>query len=370
MGPRYIAPAAGARKPRCSTDRMPKMSMTHTDRNLILLTVLWLAVATTCQAAERVYKWADANGQIHYSNRMPPEAARHEREELNQSGRVIKVYNAPLTPEEKAEARQIAELEEMRKEREKMRAVHDRSLLATYSSKQDMLSARQSRINMVEAMIQLTSSRITTMQESMQKLTEEAANYERSGKPLPLGLKQELRSMRGQIEHNKRFAADKEAEIEQIKKQFEQDIARYEELTSHKAQGGSPQRTPLEIAMSNPKLQLSREDRTLLTMYSSEADLLYARSEDRDKLDADIKQIQDQVDTLQKNLAEMAEDASSFEADGKPVPDELAGRMKDATQAVTRGEAELEAKRKEKQDTETRYATAIDRFRYLVAGAK
>ena len=52
---------------------------------------------------ERLYKWVDADGQVHYSNRLPPEAAKQKREVINEQGRTLKVYRAPLTPEEKAE---------------------------------------------------------------------------------------------------------------------------------------------------------------------------------------------------------------------------------------------------------------------------
>lgn len=370
LGPGYIAPAAGTRKPRVSTDCNSTMNLNRTGTNLLWISILWLALAATGQAAERMYKWVDANGQVQYSNRMPPEAARREREELSQSGRVIKVYNAPLTPEQKAEARQLAELEKIRKERERKRVVHDRSLLASYTSKQDMISAQQNKINMVDALIQLTHSRINAMQERMHKLTEEAAGYERSGKHLPFSLKQQLRNLRDQIEHNTQFAADKETEIKEIRKQFELDIARYEELTASQAHDSKPHRTPLEIATSNPDLQLTHEDRALLTMYSSENDLKFARNDDLEKLDADIKQAFTRVDVLQKNLSEMTEDANGYEADGKPVPESLVNRMKETTQEISRKESELQDRRKEKQQAEARYKTAIERFRYLTGGAR
>lgn len=346
------------------------MNMNRTRTNLVWITALWLAVATAGQAAERVYKWVDANGQVQYSNRIPPEAALREREQIDPSGRVIKVYKAPLSPAQKAEEKQLAKLEELRKKREKKRAMHDRSLLATYSSKQDMLDAQQNKINMVQALIQLTHSRITAMHKRMHKLTELAAGYERSGKHLPFGLKQEIRNLRDQIDHNTRFAADKEADIKEIRKQFELDIARYEELTEKRAQDNKPQRTPLEIAMSKPGMQLTLEDRTLLTMYSSENDLKFARNEDLQKLDANIKRAFDRVDSLQKKLAGMTEDANGYEADNKPVPDNLAGRIKEITREITQAESELDASRKAKKDTEARYKTAIDRFRYLTASAR
>ncbi len=341
--------------------------MTRKCTTLMLLPALWLAVAAACHAAERMYKWVDADGNVQYSNRMPPEAAQHERREINDSGRIVKVYNAPQTPEEKVEARRLAELDVLRLEREKKRAIHDRSLLATYSSKEDMISAQQDKITMIESLIELTHSRVKSMQVRLLTLTEEAASYERSGKSLPFTLQHQIKNLRDQIEHNTRFAADKESEIILTRKQSELDIARYEELTTEQSTMAQEQKSALEIALGNPKLELNREDRTLLATFSTETDLIFARNEELDKLDAEIKEAFSAVDTLQKKLTELTDNANEYESTGETLPELLVGQMKVVMDEIEQGEALLQARRDAKQQSEKRYGDSIERFRHLTA---
>ena len=342
------------------------MKLTPKHTTLMLLPALWLTVSPTCHA-ERMYKWVDADGQVQYSNRMPPEAVQLERKEINDSGRVVKVYSAPQTAEERAEAARIAELEAVRLEHARKRAIHDRSLLASYSSKEDMIEAQQSKITLIESLIQLTHSRINSMQERLLTLTEEAASYERSGKPLPLAVQQQIKNLHYQIEHNTEFAADKEQEINQTRKQFEQDIARYAELTSGQGTSTKPQKSALEVALSNPKVELTREDRTLLATFSSETDLMFARNEELEKLDEEIKQAFSRVDVLQKKFAELSDNANEYQASGAVLPEALIGQMKNIMTGIDEAEALLQAKRAEKQQAETRYDTNIERFRHLTA---
>ncbi|HSG10346.1 MAG TPA: DUF4124 domain-containing protein, partial [Gammaproteobacteria bacterium] len=80
------------------------------------------SIVSTAAHGERTYKWVDADGNVTYSNRMPPESIKRERQELNNQGRVVRVYSAPLTAEEKAEARRMAELAAEKKERARKRA--------------------------------------------------------------------------------------------------------------------------------------------------------------------------------------------------------------------------------------------------------
>jgi len=332
----------------------------------LLLIIPALCLGTAGHAGERLYKWVDADGNVQYSSRLPPEAAQREREVINDQGRVIKVYSAPKTEEEKAEARRIAGLEAKRKERARKRAIHDRSLLATYSSIEDMRNAQEGKITMVESLVQLTHSRIKSMQEHLVTLTDEAASYERSGKPLPFTLKQQIQNLRDQISHNKQFASDKESEVVEIKAQFDRDIKRYEELTSDEPQHAS-NRSALEIAMANPDLELDRSDRTLLTAYSSEEDLQFARNEELAGLDKEIRTAFDDLETLQRQLSKLSEAAAEYEASGKAPPETLINQMKDAIASVEQGEKVLQTRRQQKQDIERRYAADIERYRVLTA---
>jgi hypothetical protein len=182
--------------------------------------------------AERIYKWVDENGEIQYGDRVPPQYATTERSVMNDQGQTVKVYEAPKSPEEKAEAQAFVKQQAEEKKVAEQQAVLDRSLLSTYSSEEDMLLARDSKVASVETLIQLTNSRIDSMQKRLKDLTNEATEFERSGKKLPESLVNQMKNLKEQIEHNKDFLKTKQNEKEQIAGKFDEDIKRYRELTS------------------------------------------------------------------------------------------------------------------------------------------
>jgi hypothetical protein len=182
--------------------------------------------------AERIFKWVDENGEIQYGDRVPPRYATVERSVINDQGRTIKVYEAAKTPEEKAEAQALAQQRAEEKKLAEQQAVRDHSLLSTYSSEEDMLLARDSKVASVETLIQLTNSRLNSMQKRLNELTNDAAEFERSGKKLPEGLVNQMKNTREQIQQNEAFIKTKQNEKEQITHKFDEDIKRYRELTS------------------------------------------------------------------------------------------------------------------------------------------
>jgi len=204
--------------------------MKFTLHNIRYLVFLPAFLVVTAVSAERTFKWVDEEGNIHFGDRVPPRYANREREEINQQGRTVKVYEAPKTAEEKAEIRRQAELDAAEKERAKKRTIHDRSLLATYSSEEDMLMARDGKIASVDALIQLTNSRIDSSRKRLLTLETEAAEFERSGKPVPKILQSQITTARSQLIDNEAFVIAKEKEKQVITEKFSADISRYREL--------------------------------------------------------------------------------------------------------------------------------------------
>jgi hypothetical protein len=203
-----------------------KTSMHHIGYWLVLPVLL----AATPVQAERMFKWVDENGKVHYSDRVPPQHSKQERTEYDERGRTVKVYERAKTPEEKAEAERLAAIEVQKRREAEKRAIHDRSLLATYSSEQDMLLARDGKLTSVDALIQLTNSRIESTESRLREYAAEAAEYERSGKPVPAVLQDQIRAARELIDENRDFVMQKEVEREGIAARFDADIARYREL--------------------------------------------------------------------------------------------------------------------------------------------
>jgi chromosome segregation ATPase len=341
----------------------------HKARHLLLLTAL---LAASSAFGERMYKWVDANGQVHYSNQLPPEASQRKREVINDQGRTVKIYQAPLTPEEKVEAERLAELNARKKELAEKRANHDRSLLATYSSKKDMYQARDGRISAVESLIQLTNSRISSMQNRQLALTQEAASYERSGKKLPASLLSQISNLGNQIERYEEYVEDKKREVEDIRTQFDSDIKRYTELTSGKrdATTRKNQLSALEAAMKNPNIKLDRHDRTLLATYTSEEDLIFTRDQEIKNINTGISDTSNLLDTLQTQFTVLSDNASEYQDRNEIPPESLLQQMKQLIGEIDSTQTLLQEKRKEKQVIDDKFTTDIDRYRQLISSVQ
>lgn len=182
--------------------------------------------------AERIFKWVDENGEIQYGDRVPPKYASKERSLINDQGQTVKVYEAAKTPEQKAEAQSLARQQAEQKKLAEQQAVRDHSLLSTYSSEEDMLAARDNKIASMETLIQLTNTRLDSMQQRLTELTNDAAEFERSGKKLPEGLVNQMKNTKEQIRQNEEFVKNKEKEKVQFAQKFDADIKRYRELTA------------------------------------------------------------------------------------------------------------------------------------------
>ncbi len=177
-----------------------------------------------------VYKWVDDQGEVHYSDSVPPEYSDKERKKINEQGRTVKVLEAAKTPEEVAEENRLEALRLEQLQQAEDRARKDNVLLATYSSEDDLLKTRDGRLASLEGLIQLTHRRIRSMNHRIKQLTEDAADFERSGKPVPEMLSRQIENIRSQTIENESFILVKKAEQAEIEKEFEEDIKRFRAL--------------------------------------------------------------------------------------------------------------------------------------------
>jgi len=335
-------------------------------RYLVLLPALCCA---TTAFAERTFKWVDDEGQIHYGNRVPPEYAKKERKVMNDRGRTIRVYDAAKTPEQREAARKLAEAAAKNKVIADKQAIHDRSLLATYSSEQDMLLAKKGKVASVDALLQLTRRRVESMKEKLLTLTEEAATYERSGKALPASLESQLTKLREQITINEEFIKEKEAERDVIIGKFDDDIHRYIELTAEKKNVASPKQRIARITAANnkQKVNMSRSDQLLLTTYHQETDILLTRDQKLSSLDELISLTQTRIQSMKIELDELSDNADEYENRNKKVPEVLLGRMKNVMQGLRQSEQLVVLKQQEKRKLDQQYKDEIKRYRLLTA---
>ena len=182
--------------------------------------------------AAKLYKWVDENGQVHFSDKIPPQDIKREHAEVDKHGLEKKTVSAAKTPEEIAEERrqQVIKAEQDRLAKE--RAEQDRILLETFSNEGEIIDARDRQLATMEAVNQITTGSIDSLTIKLQDQTKNAADYERQGQPIPESILKEVDEIKLQIE--KYRAAIKAKEIEQLKLKEKYDgyVARFRELKS------------------------------------------------------------------------------------------------------------------------------------------
>lgn len=225
-------------------DQMGPMIGVYRDkiRNSLAIGALFLSfVFSGAAVSATLYKWIDENGEVRYSDRLPPNQVKHKREVLNEQGVVIETRERAMTEEERAAIEEAKQAEEARLAEEKRKKAeqdkHDRVLLLTFSSEEEMMSVRDNRIDVIDSVIRLIRNSIATTEERLTKLENTADTlYLSKGKEVPGGLAQNIEFFTRKIANRQEQLRLKEAEKQKIDDQFDADIERYRWLKSGTSQ--------------------------------------------------------------------------------------------------------------------------------------
>ena len=164
---------------------------------LFTLSVVLLSGSFSAQA--KMYKWVDDDSQVHFGDKVPEEYLVREHDELNDSGVVIKHMQAAKTAEQKVEARRIEYERKKAAILEKQKKQRDRVLLDTYTTERDLIVARDSRLEAVEAQIQLANSIIADSNNKIASMEQRVIAIHASNREVPLNLYQSIDNEKEQV---------------------------------------------------------------------------------------------------------------------------------------------------------------------------
>lgn len=175
----------------------------------------------------KLYKWTDQEGNVHYSDQIPPEAKEYARERVNDQGVAVERIERALTPEELAAQKAAADkaiadakhAEDLRKA--------DEALMNSYASEEDLTRAYSQRLDLLSQTIDARQMEIAAREQSLTSLVTQAAEMERGGRPVSDAIKQMIASERTEIDRQKQFLLKKESEKLTAKKDYDRDMAAY-----------------------------------------------------------------------------------------------------------------------------------------------
>ena len=185
-------------------------------KNLVWLLVFGLLFVTGVASADtKIVKWVDKQGVTHYGDRPPSYEESKSNVEMSNRGLIVK-KNAPI--EHKNEAQDLQQQQQDRK---------DKILLASYTNANEIDLARDRSLEMnKDAMTSLASQKENIAARIARNATT-ADGFKQRNKPLPANLDKEFKDTLAQSSRNDKQIADCKFEMEQTRKNYADDKARF-----------------------------------------------------------------------------------------------------------------------------------------------
>lgn len=185
-------------------------------------------------AQARLYRWVDENGEVHYSDRVPPRAIKQEQRVYNEEGRYLETREAAKTREEiEAEEKRAAEQAALREKLE-AQARRDRVLLSTFTSVEEIERARDERVSIIASSIELSNKKLIELRLKLDRMQKRTASIEKVGKKPSDSLKNQIAATRDSINITQIELKVKRTERVLTEELFGADIARFQELENRR----------------------------------------------------------------------------------------------------------------------------------------
>jgi hypothetical protein len=200
-----------------------------------LLAAAALFSAPSSSVSASLYKWVDEDGNVRYSDRLPPSVSKKQHQQLNSQGMVVTTREAAKSQDELAAEAEVQRLQAEKAAEEarqkKIQDQQDQVLLMTFSSEEELELARENRLAVLNSVIGLINNSIETTQEKLADLQDGAErNFLSQGKEVPGGLAQKIEFFTRKIETRIEQLNLKLAEKAKINEKYDTDLARYREL--------------------------------------------------------------------------------------------------------------------------------------------
>ena len=205
-------------------------------RSTILIVAATLLVLSQAFAQQALYRWVDEDGLVHYGDHVPPAYANQDREVLNGHGVTVRHLDGAASDEELAERARLAALEEAQANAAREQARHDKVLLDTYLSVDDIVRLRDQRLDLLESQINVTEQYLANLTQRLMELEQNASRFkprsrDPDARPMPENLVLDLTQTTASIELYEETLGRSRNQQQNLSETFAQDIERYRELT-------------------------------------------------------------------------------------------------------------------------------------------
>ena len=182
------------------------------------------------RAHAELYKWTDAHGEVHYSDKLPVEAVNGATTQLNRQGITVRKTEAARPIAQQPVAHTENEEQKLREaQRAKVLAARrDRALIESYSSEAEIDLAKSRAVATIDGQVRSAYAYVAQMTKRRQELEDKKPTY--APRPVPGSLVREIETIDAEVGRQNEFIAAKEKEAANVAARYEADKQRFREL--------------------------------------------------------------------------------------------------------------------------------------------
>ncbi len=201
-----------------------------------------ILVSGTAAAAE-VYRWVDENGEVHYSESLPPEQKENQYDVLSSSGLVIKQDQSMKPPPPKPKLKEdkdapkelprdssgLPRPKALYSEAEMQRRM-DNFLMLRYESEKEIIDAMNVEIKQLNYDRRLLETSRHSMMDAFIGHVKQAANRQRAGLEVSPEASNEIHQLQARLAENQTSLGILQSREDDIRAEFDKQLVRYRHL--------------------------------------------------------------------------------------------------------------------------------------------
>lgn len=208
---------------------------------LRFLAALILLLALPLATSAKVYRWVDENGEVHYSETLPPNFQDKGHDVLSDRGTVLR-ENQKLTPKPPPEVPKKEEPQELPRDASglprpkalyseaEMQRRMDNFLMLRYESEQEILDAMEVEIKQLNYDRRLLVGSRNSTRTAWRGQVRQAAERQRAGLQVPPETVREIRKLTAALAENAKSLEGLQQRENGIRADFEKQLERYRVL--------------------------------------------------------------------------------------------------------------------------------------------
>jgi len=203
---------------------------------IIIKLLLLSCLAYSSAAYSGLFRWVDENGNVFYSDNIPPLAVKHGHIELNQRGLRRKNQLSLLQLREVEATRQQRakdyKAQQQRNKTQKLKRMQDQQLLAIYSTKTELVAVFNSKIKMLKAATKLLKDRHQVLSN---RLSKTEIKHEKMKNPaFKQTIAKKIDDMLDGLKIYQQAITENRIELNKLQQRFKTDLKRYDTLMTQK----------------------------------------------------------------------------------------------------------------------------------------